>query len=415
MRDFLGTQSRRKKVSIHGGGVWLTFFGEENNNPSATSDAEKNVPNPLEPPSTVTTRERLRKKFHRCGFTLVELLVVIAIIGILVALLLPAVNAAREAARGTQCINNLRQIGLAMLNHESSQRAFPAGTLTGPDNFTQAQFFGSDGVFANAFTAILPFMEERALAEIYETDRPWYLQQAAVASTSVSSFNCPSSNVPSPFYDAFFLDASNAFNLPLGGDLATTDYVLSKGLFDGFCDQPNRIRPTIRGSFEFNVETRFRQVKDGTSKTFLVGEGAGGPNWPLCLSGDCVEPDGPTPFPLLHDGPYFARQYWIGSGNVSDALSIKRFMMAGVYATAMDPLNKTPVTHFLFHNSAPIDDCRGSLENPQVTHRLPGFRSSHPGGAQFMMMDASVHFINEDIDRAAYRAAATIAGKEIAR
>src|SRR5829696_5105682 len=97
------------------------------------------------------------------GFTLVELLVVIAIIGILVALLLPAIQAAREAARRSQCTNNLRQMGLAMLNYEQAYRVFPPSDLLVPDP-TTGQITKSLGLSVHA--QLLPFIEESALKDL---------------------------------------------------------------------------------------------------------------------------------------------------------------------------------------------------------------------------------------------------------
>src|SRR3954465_11361568 len=105
---------------------------------------------------------------HRLrGFTLVELLVVIAIIGILVALLLPAIQAAREAARRSQCINNLKQYGIGLQNYHNSNNAFPKGWIVKGI---------ADGYYANANTKILPYLEETSLNGIYDQKEAWYDQ-----------------------------------------------------------------------------------------------------------------------------------------------------------------------------------------------------------------------------------------------
>src|SRR5262245_55260474 len=132
----------------------------------------------------------LRTGFTRIGFTLVELLVVIAIIGVLVALLLPAVQAAREAARRTQCTNNIRQLGLAVHNFHDVNLVFPA---------SQDQWINSKGatIGCSWHTRVLPFIEQQAIYQQYNFDAAW--DDAAtnakpftgIISTKIKGFLCP--------------------------------------------------------------------------------------------------------------------------------------------------------------------------------------------------------------------------------
>ncbi|HMP04969.1 MAG TPA: DUF1559 domain-containing protein, partial [Lacipirellulaceae bacterium] len=157
------------------------------------------------------------------GFTLVELLVVIAIIGVLVALLLPAVQAARESARRMQCGNNLRQIGLAMQNHHEAKGAFPAGKVAFGDENT------STNVWENWAVSLLPFMEMQNVQRLYNFDVPnsHALNQQA-AQTVLPMMKCPSD----PNVDALLRPASGSTG---GYDWATGSYKanMGRGAFDG--------------------------------------------------------------------------------------------------------------------------------------------------------------------------------------
>src|SRR5688572_9676365 len=132
----------------------------------------------------------MRMKRPTKGFTLVELLVVIAIIGILVALLLPAIQAAREAARRSSCMNNLRQMGLAMLNYESSYRVFPPSDVLVPDTKTGLL---TKSLSISVHARLLPFVEESALRSLVNFSVS-YNDNANLPArmTKVGMFLCPS-------------------------------------------------------------------------------------------------------------------------------------------------------------------------------------------------------------------------------
>lgn len=353
---------------------------------------------------------------NRRGFTLVELLVVIAIIGILIALLLPAVQAAREAGRRSQCTNNLKQIGLALLNYESTNNCYPMGLLTDDDMDFTGAIFGVDGVYSNGFVMILPHLEQDNLKTLYNSNRPWYLQSPQVARTTINVYNCPSNtNKNDPFTDPLLQEAANTLGAPVGGTFGLTDYIFSKGTADGFCDTPVKIHSSERGLFDSGMVMRISGVRDGTSNTFAVGEGAGGEHWALCEDIGCSTPStimNPI-WGATHGNTYYARQPWIGAGNVNFGRDNFQWLATGGFGCTVEPLNKWPVTHFLFHIPAPDDDCRGSLRNPSSLHRVPNFRSDHRGGGNFLLGDGSVHFVNDSIDRTVYRGLSTAMANEV--
>jgi prepilin-type N-terminal cleavage/methylation domain-containing protein len=135
------------------------------------------------------------------GFTLVEMLIVIAIMGVLVALLLPAVQAARESARTIQCMNQLRQIGLGLLEHESSHSSLPVAGLVGPSqsaSMGDPNFKARSGAQISWMVLILPQLEEQALYDRYEIaiDAAFYPNSANPQAASVAVYACPSDRAP---------------------------------------------------------------------------------------------------------------------------------------------------------------------------------------------------------------------------
>src|SRR5690242_4216502 len=130
------------------------------------------------------------------GFTLVELLVVIAIIGVLVALLLPAIQAAREAARRSSCTNNMKQHGIALHNYHDTLKVFPAsGIAKDPGSLR------GNGMYASGQAMLLPFFEEAGLKSVYNSRQTWWFQNPDVIQKVVPVFACPSSGQENPIYD----------------------------------------------------------------------------------------------------------------------------------------------------------------------------------------------------------------------
>ena len=220
---------------------------------------------------------QLRKEAPERGFTLVELLVVIAIIGILVALLLPAIQAAREAARRSQCLNNCRQLGLAIHGYHDSKKELPPSRMW-------------DGGFTWA-GAILPYMEGNTIAALADFTKDFNAQPAAVRETPVETLLCPSRDRVQPLnytkaqpipglFDKLNNQIFGANNtLGIRGDYACISSTFRSGggdfdhAFDGAIILPKVYDlPAPLTGKRFKSRTSFRQITDGLSKTFLVGE-----------------------------------------------------------------------------------------------------------------------------------------------
>ncbi len=436
---------------------------------------------------------------RRAGFTLVELLVVIAIIGILIALLLPAVQVAREAARRAQCSSNLRQVGIAMHNYHTAVGSFPPGLAFG--DYTDAPDFvegevGRTAFFNNAFAAILPYCEQQSIRNIWNQSVPWYDQPTKADgspndafSTVVPIFVCPSnSNKDNPvtesFFEATLTELGDFVGLPnllthIGLEYALGDYLLCKGASDAWCVMPGNIQTNrelvatsaaqgspgwskqTRGIFDASLPKslqfpgvefacRIAQITDGTSNTFMCGEGAQGPDWPVChmSAGERWQqnlqmPDGgdqcqdPSIAPRHPDDPsraYPIYQTWWMTPNVEPGVDAGGFLGAP-YGVTIERLNTKPVTH-TFINASDVSDvfallnCGPSLDwdgphpgDPifnvpgfgsaiDAAHATGGFRSDHPGGANFLFADGNVKFIQDSVDLPAYRSMSTIQGGE---
>ena len=225
---------------------------------------------------------------NHSGFTLVELLVVIAIIGMLVGLLLPAVQQAREAARTMQCSNQLKQFGLAALNHESTTQAYPGSGWdcysTGDSDFGMG--WKQPGGWAYQ---LLPFLEQQALYSIMGDGNMTTMNKAKameLMQTPLGIFNCPSRRAPKLYSGS----TSGAFNYTDPTQRAKGDYAANMGDYSYAQDNNTRNHPTpqyaavangtytkkdlskITGIIYSCSETKMGEVRDGTSNTYLIGE-----------------------------------------------------------------------------------------------------------------------------------------------
>jgi prepilin-type N-terminal cleavage/methylation domain-containing protein/prepilin-type processing-associated H-X9-DG protein len=327
------------------------------------------------------------KRIRRLAFTLVELLVVIAIIGILVALLVPAVQAARESGRRLQCSNNLKQFGLALLNYHCAHNTFPAGLVSSDNGFT---------VFANANTLLLAYFEQGNLANLYDARKSFAEQSPVVASTVIPTFVCPSNSKENPFD----IPQLAALAMPIGTTFGASDYVYSKGPNDAWCLPWGAIPMSERGMFYVNWSCRMADVRDGSSNTMAMGEGAGGSRWPLCRGAGCTTPyagaAGETP----------ATDAWIVGAIGNQMTESIGFLTGSLWGSTVERPNKSPVTDT--YGSIPeTADCRSSLNGGP--HSTANFRSDHPGGVQFLFVDGSTHVLSETIDIELYRRLSSIA------
>jgi prepilin-type N-terminal cleavage/methylation domain-containing protein/prepilin-type processing-associated H-X9-DG protein len=300
------------------------------------------------------------------GFTLVELLVVIAIIGILIAMLLPAVQGARESARRIQCANNLKQIGLAILAYENQQGVFP-------ESIPHYAEGGEEGSGYGWAVAILPYTDEQALYDKLDLSGQAYpagngifnVQNHEHIAKPLSIYRCPSDS------PAELVKTNVWLAVPVGLPLAITNYAGSIGPHDlgnasifggepdchnfGATDKKACLGTFWRHSHMAPVEmTSFR---DGASNTFIVGE-------------------------VLPDVDDF--KYWALSN--------------GVWASTHATLN--------YRAPDPIDAWGNWYNNM-------GFRSQHAGGAYFVFADGHVSFLSDLIDKDTYRGLSTRAGGEV--
>jgi prepilin-type N-terminal cleavage/methylation domain-containing protein/prepilin-type processing-associated H-X9-DG protein len=279
------------------------------------------------------------------GFTLVELLVVIAIIGILIALLLPAVQAAREAARRSQCTNNMKQIGLALHNYHDTYKSFPTGFI----------YRGGSGVANYGWNvAIFPYMEQQAFYDVLDAGNvPLYVRYASTVPTDIEMMEHPIATLRCPSDTG--KDTCNSISFGGSSDprVALSNYVASCGYGD---------RPTTttecRGMFYGNSWNGFSDCTDGTSNTIAVGE-------------RCYTQPG-------NADHYHHAATWLGVG---------RNNSYGADCTLRTLCRNAFILNFDYHAA-------GSPENMGK-----GCASLHPGGANFVLCDGSVHFISETTNR----------------
>lgn len=297
-------------------------------------------------------------KCHNRGFTLIELLVVIAIIGILVALLLPAVQQAREAARRTECRNNLKQIGLALHNYHDAFLRFPPGWIA-VENGAPAPHTGTSGIGWGGM--ILPYLEQSNLHDLFNPNLSIAAtENDAFRESSVPVFRCPSDRQT----DLWEIQEDGSSDTVLG-KLPTANYV---GVFgtqevEGCVNAPGT-EPVADngqcvgdGALYHLSRVSIRDLSDGVSRTLIVGERR-----------------------TIRTRDW--RSTWVG----------------------VMPGGREAIQRVVGSMDHPLNDPSGHVED---------FSSEHTGGAHFVYGDGSVTHISENIDMDTYRALATISQGEI--
>lgn len=318
-------------------------------------------------------------RISRSAFTLVELLVVIAIIGILVGLLLPAVQAAREAARRMQCSNNVKQMGLALHNYESSYKSFPmAWWLDIPGGVNVPAANGNTWGFA-----ILPFLEQTNLYNQFDQRYPALRELGPIAvanvkviSTPLNFFKCPSS--PYAITEIYRGDARGA-GLPVTWDAAPSDYIATTGVrgvfaniaYAGNAGGNRHGALQVGGVYGSSRNGKIGSMTDGTSNTFLIGERTGGPQIYVGTK------SASTLASVLSS---------TNGGGWGDLLNGENWMSGGLFASSYDPSNPLP---YLQEGPCGIN-C--------TNIRGRSFHSFHTGGAHFGLGDGSVQFMSENSD-----------------
>lgn len=349
-----------------------------------------------------------RKK--RLAFTLVELLVVIAIIGVLVALLLPAVQAAREAARRNQCMNNLKQLGLGMLNHETAKKRFARNEQY---IYTLSSGGGQLRDFASHLVMVSPYMEATALynqlnLEVSGTTPPpgdQIVQGAPLRQLPLAVFTCPTDDKTG------VVEPNNGFindwpHLIRPGLVATTNYAGSMGAqlmgwqgcnvksIIGYTGNVYGMNTEYPGDDWFNTTSKKSSCPDQPN-----GNSRGDCPDPATLSGVFSRSNWAASLREIEDGtsntimmgeirPSTAEFNWIHGWTYSE----------GMWFATTAPINYETDPALVGGAAAPV--CRRWGKDFSTAH---GFKSLHPGGANFVYCDGSVHFLSESIDYTNYQ------------
>jgi prepilin-type N-terminal cleavage/methylation domain-containing protein/prepilin-type processing-associated H-X9-DG protein len=338
---------------------------------------------------------------RRRGFTLIELLVVIAIIGVLVGLLLPAVQAAREAARRIQCVNNLKQVGLAVHNYETAVGTLPLGCVVTFDRSGNPVFNGW-GITAR----LLPYLEGQNQFNACNFNLPNETPENDTAMRlGISAYLCPSDGKN----QVVFVDGGQPRN--------NTNYAFNRG--DWYVWGGSASAPQSGSPFRANTSVPLASVTDGLSNTLFAAEVKTHTPYLLNCSGLRYAPLAVPPMPGPNDSPATVAAYSGCSGGPAELRPDSghsewedgNTSQAG-FTTAWPP-NKVTPGRFGGTTVPDADLIAIREENGGPTFAAVTSRSYHPGGVNALMGDGSVRFIKSTIDGRTWRALGTIAGGEV--
>jgi len=321
------------------------------------------------------SRSYISTDSHRCwyrAFTLVELLVVIAIIGVLVALLLPAVQAAREAARRGQCTSNLRQVGIALQNYHSAYEKFPPGYDCDIGNART----GTNGTW---FQLVIPYVEQGNLDAAYKA---WLKEYKAfgVGYAELYSINEEPAKAPVPVFSCPS-DMNNGKNRTFG---FYGNYVLNHGS-DLLNTSPAKFGWVDKDGLFFTYsEIEMRDVTDGTSNTIMASE--------VLL---VLDEDPGTCANVAVDG---RGCYWYGALN------------GATFGTLWPPNTNVGDKQYWCSPNRPETPCVPGCNALNINTSA---RSDHPGGVMVTMSDGSVSFMSESVQRNVFRVLGSRNGEEL--